>query len=60
MSEYPEIPKESIVKPEDERPLKRSIKPEEEQSKDEAEYESMKTADNDMDGDDNPDWDPAV
>jgi hypothetical protein len=55
-----DIPKEAIVKPEDERPVKREVRPEEVESKDEAEYEAMKSADHDMDGDDNPDWDPAV
>ena len=55
MSDLPKVPKEAIVKPEDERPVQREIRPEEVKSKDEAEYEAMKTVDNDMDGDDNPD-----
>lgn len=54
------VPKEAIVKPEDERPAKTELKPEEVQSKDEAEYEQMKSADHDMDGDDNPDFDPEA
>ena len=53
------IPEEAIVKPEDERPVKREVLPEV-PSKDEAEYENLKQADSDSDGDDNPDWDPAV
>ena len=56
----PKVPKEAIVKPEDERPAKTELKPEEVQSKDEAEYEQMKSADHDMDGDDNPDFDPEA
>jgi len=55
--DLPKVPKEAIVKPEDERPTKNEIRPEEVQSKDEAEYEQMKSADHDMDGDDNPDFD---
>jgi hypothetical protein len=54
------IPEEAIVKPEDERPVKREVLPEEVPNKDEAEYENLKQADFDTDGDDNPDWDPAV
>jgi hypothetical protein len=48
------IPEEAIVKPEDERPVKREVLPEV-PSKDEAEYENLKQADFDSDGDDNPD-----
>ena len=55
-----DIPEEAIVKPEDERPVKREVLPEEVPNKDEAEYENLKQADFDSDGDDNPDWDPAV
>ena len=47
------IPEEAIVKPEDERPVKREVLPEEVPSKDEAEYENLKQADFDSDGDDN-------
>ena len=54
-----DIPEEAIVKPEDERPVKREVLPEG-PSKDEAEYENLNQADFDSDGDDNPDWDPAV
>ena len=57
---FPEVPDEAIIKPEDERPVKSRIRPEEVQAKDEAEYEQMKSADHDMDGDDNPDFDPAA
>jgi len=52
------VPDEAIVK--DEKPLKTSITPEEVESKDEIEYDRMKSADRDMDGDDNPDLDPEV
>jgi hypothetical protein len=54
------VPKEAIVKPEDERPVKNVLRPEEVESKDEAEYEQMKSAHPDMDGDDNSDIDPEV
>ena len=54
------VPEEAIVKPEDERPVKREVLPEEVPNKDEAEYENLKQVDFDTDGDDNPDWDPAV
>ena len=59
-SDFPPVPKEAIVKPEEERSAKRVLKPEEVESKDEKEYDEMKSADYDMDGDDNPDFDPAV
>lgn len=59
-SDFPPVPKKAIVRPEDERPAKTEIKPEEVDSKDEKEYEKMKSADFDMDGDDNPDFDPAA
>jgi hypothetical protein len=55
---FPKVPEEAIVK--DEKPLETSITPEEVESKDEVEYERMKSADHDMDGDDNPDLDPEV
>jgi hypothetical protein len=58
--DFPEVPKEAIVKPEDEKPVKREIRPEEVESKDEAEYEEMKSTDPDMDGDDNPDVNPEA
>lgn len=50
-----DIPEEAIVKPEDERPVKREVLPEEVPSKDETEYKNLKQADFDSDGDDNPD-----
>ena len=58
--DFPAVPKKAIVRPEDERPTKLDVKPEEVESKDEKEYEQMKSADYDMDGDDNPDFDPAA
>ncbi|MEM3093997.1 MAG: hypothetical protein QXX64_00010 [Nitrososphaera sp.] len=57
---FPEVPKEAIVRPEDEKPAKMEVKPEEVESKDEVEYEQLKSADHDMDSDDNPDLDPEV
>jgi hypothetical protein len=59
-SDFPPVPEEAVVKPEEERPIKRALKPEEVESKDEREYDKMKTVDYDMDGDDNPDFDPAL
>ena len=55
---FPKVPDEAIVKPEEEKPVETTITPEEVESKDEVEYEQMKSAENDMDGDDNPDLDP--
>ena len=55
---FPKVPDEAIVKPEEEKPIETTITPEEVESKDEVVYEQMKSAENDMDGDDNPDLDP--
>ncbi len=55
---FPKVPDEAIVK--DEKPLKTSITPEEIESKDEVEYDRMKSVEHDMDEDDNPDLDPEV
>jgi hypothetical protein len=57
---FPDVPKEAIVRPEDEKPAKMEVRPEEVESKDEVEDEELKSADHDMDGDDNPDLDPEV
>ena len=45
------------MQPEQERPETLDLTPEQVENKDEVEYEQMKSADNDMDGDDNPDLD---
>jgi hypothetical protein len=58
--DFPPVPKEAIVKPEDEKPSKTEVRPEEVESKDERDYEELKSVDFDMDGDDNPDFDPEV
>jgi hypothetical protein len=55
---FPKVPDEAIVKPEEEKPVETTITPEEVESKDEVEYEQMKSAEHDMDGDDNSDLDP--
>jgi len=55
---FPKVPDEAIVKPEEEKPVETTIIPEEIECKNEAEYEQMKSAENDMDGDDIPDLDP--
>jgi hypothetical protein len=52
---FPEVPKEAIVKPEDEKPAKAELKPEEVETKDEAEQKQLHSVDNDMDGDGSPD-----
>jgi hypothetical protein len=57
---FPKVPDEAIVKPEDEKPVETAITPEAVEGKDETEYERMKSAEHDMDGDDNPDVDPEV
>jgi hypothetical protein len=57
---FPEVPEEAIVEPEQERAEAIDVSPEQVDGKDEAEYEQMKSADYDMDGDDNPDVNPEV
>jgi hypothetical protein len=59
---YPDVPEIAIVKPEEERPIKIIKRSEEELdgSENEADYEHMDTEFSDMDGDGNPDFDPAV
>jgi hypothetical protein len=58
--EYPPVPDDAIVKPEDERPVKMQMRPEESLEEREADIESADTGSEDMDGDGSPDWDPAV
>ena len=59
--EFPPVPEEAIAKPpEDERPVKAQVRPEEKLDEKEAEIEYLDTENEDMDGDDSPDWDPAV
>lgn len=53
---FPDMPKEAIVRSEDERPVKIEVRPEEVESKD----EKLKSADHDMDSDDHPDFDPEA
>ena len=57
---FAEVPEEAIVQPEQERPETLDLTPEQVENKDEVEYEQMKSADNDMGGDDNPDLDPEA
>lgn len=57
---FPEVPKEAIVQPEQERSETTTLTPEQVENKDEIEYDQMKSAENDMDGDDNPDVDPEA
>jgi hypothetical protein len=58
--EYSLVPEGAIVKPEDERPVKMQMRPEENLEEREAYIESGDTGSEDMDGDGSPDWDPAV
>ena len=58
--EYPPVPEAAIVKPEDERPIKMQMRPEENLEEREADIASADTGSEDMDGDGSPDWDPAV
>ena len=58
--QFPPVPEDAIVKPEEERPVKTQIRPEENLQEREADIESADTALEDMDGDGSPDWDPAV
>ncbi len=59
--EFPNVPKEAIVRPEDERPVRTTKRSEEELSgeEDESDSEGVESS-SDMDGDGSPDWDPAV
>ena len=59
--EFPNVPKEAIVRPEDERPVRTTKRSEEELSgeEDESDSEGVDST-SDMDGDGSPDWDPAV
>jgi hypothetical protein len=59
-TEFPPVPEGAIVKPEDERPVKVQIRPEEKLEEKEADIEYLDTESEDMDGDGSPDWDPAV
>ena len=59
--EFANVPKEAIVRPEDERPVRMTKRSEEELSgeEDESDSEAVEST-TDMDGDGSPDWDPAV
>jgi hypothetical protein len=59
--EFPNVPKEAIVRPEDERPARTTKRSEEELSgeEEESDCEAVEST-SDMDGDGSPDWDPAV
>jgi hypothetical protein len=57
---FPGVPKHAIVEPEDERSEITEMAPEQVDRKDEIEYDQIRSAENDMDGDDNPDLDPEA
>jgi hypothetical protein len=54
--EFPPVPESAIVKPEDERPEKMQIRPEENLEGSESDVGSEDSDSEDMDGDDSPDW----
>jgi hypothetical protein len=59
--EFPPVPEDAIIKPEEERPVKMQMRPEENiDVSEEADIESTDAGSEDMDGDGSPDWDPAV
>jgi hypothetical protein len=58
--EFPPVPEDAIIKPEEERPVKLQMRPEENIDEREADIESTDAASEDMDGDGSPDWDPAL
>ncbi|MEW6604694.1 MAG: hypothetical protein AB1351_08410 [Thermoproteota archaeon] len=55
IKKFPEVPKEAIVKPEDEKPAKIELRPEEVESEEEIEQKELHAVDHDMDGDGSPD-----
>ncbi len=59
-AEYPPVPEAAIVKPEEERPLKSQMLPEENVEETQANTDTASDSSEDMDGDGSPDWDPAV
>ena len=58
--EYPEVPEEAIVKPEDERPVKTTRTVEERLGEDISNTEESQNTSVDMDGDGSPDWDKSI
>jgi hypothetical protein len=54
--EFPPVPESAIVKPEDERPEKMQIRPEENLEGSESDVGSEDSDSEDMDGDGSPDW----
>ena len=56
--EFPAVPEAAIVKPEDERPAKMQIRPEEDLEESESDVGSTDSSSEDMDGDGSPDWVP--
>ena len=58
--DFPPVPESAIVKPEDERPIKMQMRPEENLEEREADIASADTGSEDMDGGGSPVWDPAV
>ena len=55
VKKFPDVPKEAVVLPQDEKPAKIELRPEEVGSMDEIEQKRLHAVDNDMDGDGSPD-----
>ena len=58
--EYSEVPEKAIVKPEDERPIKTTITPEETVGDNISNIDESEGTSTDMDGDGSPDWDKSI
>jgi hypothetical protein len=58
--EYPEVPEEAIIKPEDERPVKTTRTVEERLGEDISNTDESQSTSVDMDGDGSPDWDKSI
>jgi len=56
--EFPAVSEAAIVKPEDERPAKMQVRPEENLEESESDVGSTDSSSEDMDGDGSPDWVP--
>ena len=56
--EFPAVPEAAIVKPEDERPAKMQVRPEENLEESESDVGSTDSSSEDLDGDGSPDWVP--
>jgi len=58
--QYPEVPEEAIVKPEDERPVRTTKTSEEMAGENISNTDESEGNSSDMDGDGSPDWDRSI